>query len=264
LPATLYCKALPLLSAVSKISKSETVTTELYCSAINPEDVTPLNDLQTKKTEVASKSITTWKEKLLQFSTIASILCVIDCTILPILTLVLPLLGMMSAVNTILPMNHLIHHYGHLMTIYFVLPVGFFATTTNYLYNHRKKWITAIGWFGLTLILAANSGTGGCGSMLEHVHAHAHQSTHHVVANAVTVPTDLPFWDGIVQLVLSIRNTIQHGIYHRITNLSGCAFLIVSNYISHQHQKNHRAKQQHVHGKDCCTPKIPPTMTTSI
>ena len=36
----------------------------------------------------------TWKDRLLKMSNIASILCVIDCTVLPIVTVLLPLLGL--------------------------------------------------------------------------------------------------------------------------------------------------------------------------
>lgn len=260
LPTALYTSSISSSSSSSSSNNNKGTTTQLYCSAINPDDIA-IDDREMKTSEVVSKSTTatSWKEKLLQFSTIASILCVVDCTILPILTIILPLLGMVSAVNTMLPFNHLLHHSGHLMTIYFVLPIGFFATTTNYLYNHRQKWITAIGWFGLLLILAANSGTGGCGSIAaDHVHTHAHHAVHTAATHV-----SLPLWDGFLQLVLSVRNTIQHGIYHRITNLSGCAFLIVSNYISHQYQKNHRTTKSHVHGKDCCAPTPRPS-TTSI
>lgn len=256
LPTVLYksSSAATASPIFNKDKKKPVTNMELYCSAINPDD-TATDDSQIENSEVPSKAAS-WKETLLRFSTIASILCVIDCTILPILTIVLPLLGMVSAVNTILPFNHLVHHYGHLMTIYFVLPIGFFATTINFLYNHRKKWITAIGWCGLLLILAANTGSGGCGPAMEHVHAHSQHTHHTVVVRTVVTHASLSLWDGMIQSVSSILHTIQHGIYHRITNLSGCALLIVSNYISHQYQKNHHAT--HAHGKDCCTPSPRP------
>ena len=219
-------------------------STELYyCAAIRPDAEIAMDDNGPTK---SATTTTTWKNKLLQFSTLASLLCVMDCTILPILTVILPLLGMVSSVPTMVGHDAL-HHYGHLMTIYFVLPTGALATTINYWYNHGKKWITAIGWFGLLLILAANSGAGGCGAAAEHLSSHAH---HHL---ATTTSSSITTWDGMIHLLSSIRNTIQHGMYHRITNISGCAFLILSNYLSHRyHQKNHGR----THGKDCCTPLL--------
>lgn len=51
----------------------------------------------------------TWKDRLLKVSNIASILCVIDCTVLPIVTVVMPLLGL--AAFTPAQMEWL-HHFG--------------------------------------------------------------------------------------------------------------------------------------------------------
>ena len=231
-------------TTASAASFRKTTSTELYyCAAIRPDAEIAMDDDGPTK---SATTTTTWKNKLLQFSTLASLLCVMDCTILPILTVILPLLGMVSSVPTVVGHDAL-HHYGHLMTIYFVLPTGALATTINYWYNHGKKWITAIGWFGLLLILAANSGAGGCGAAAEHLSSHAH---HHL---ATTTTSSITTWDGMIHLLSSIRNTIQHGMYHRITNISGCAFLILSNYLSHRyHQKNHGR----THGKDCCTPLL--------
>lgn len=50
-----------------------------------------------------------WKDRLLKMSNIASMLCVIDCTVLPIVTVVLPLLGL--AGFTAAQMEWL-HHFG--------------------------------------------------------------------------------------------------------------------------------------------------------
>jgi MerC mercury resistance protein len=230
----------------TKSNPTSVATFELYCSAINPCE----SEIEENKNKNNPTIVSSWKDNLLKFSTMASILCVIDCTVLPILTLLLPLLGMVSAVNTLLPLNHLIHHVGHQITIYFVLPIGFFATTTNYLLNHRKKWILSIGWFGLLLVLAANTG-GGCSTIVEQVqtHTHAHVMTsHHNTLSAL---------DGTITFLSQLLHIIQHGTYHRIVNLTGCAFLIASNYISHKYQGTHaHSAKGHLHGENCC-PKPP-------
>ena len=57
-----------------------------------------------------------WRERLLRVSRIGSILCVIDCTLLPIVTFLLPLLGVVN------PHLEWLHDLGHSMALYFVLP----------------------------------------------------------------------------------------------------------------------------------------------
>lgn len=150
-----------------------------------------------------SKDESSWKQRLLKFSNIASFLCVLDCTVLPAVTLLLPLLGFVTSPAT----SELFCTIGHAAALYFVLPVGFLATTTNYLYNHRKFWITSIGWLGMLLIFGANA-------------PHGHHHHHHAA-------------QGLIQTVL---HGIQHGVAHRVTNLAGCALLILSNRISHRQQ----------------------------
>jgi hypothetical protein len=59
--------------------------------------------------ELPKEEQVTWKDRLLKASNIASILCVIDCTVLPIVTVVLPLLGL--AAFTPAQMEWL-HHFG--------------------------------------------------------------------------------------------------------------------------------------------------------
>jgi hypothetical protein len=139
------------------------------------------------------------KERLLKASTFASMLCVLDCTILPIITIILPLFGIVAASPA--QMEGL-HELGHQLALWFVLPVGGLATTLNY-NNHRKLGIFAIGWLGLTAVVAANAGCHAVPGALGH-------ALHHVL------------------------HSLHHGILHRVTNLAGCALLLTSNYLSHK------------------------------
>ena len=69
-------------------------------------------------------SIYAWKENLLQISNVASFLCVIDCTILPIITLLLPLIGFAASPDQ----EEWLHHIGHKVAMNFVLPSKFDLT----------------------------------------------------------------------------------------------------------------------------------------
>lgn len=149
----------------------------------------------------ASKLETTsWKDKLLKVSNFASALCVIDCTLLPLVTIVLPLFGIVAASPA---QMHYLHELGHQVALWFVMPVGTLATTLNYS-NHGKFWISSLGWLGLVAILLAN---GGC-----HVFPHFHGPVGHALHE--------------------LTHLLHHGIMHRVTNLTGCFLLLFSNYLS--------------------------------
>lgn len=145
---------------------------------------------------------TSFMEKLLKVSNFASLLCVLDCTILPFVTIILPLFGIIAASPA---QMEFLHELGHQFALYFVLPIGGLATTMNYT-QHRKLWISAIGWIGLALVVASNAGChlahglpGAVGHWLHH-------------------------W----------LEYIAHGVVHRVTNLTGCFLLLFSNYLSHK------------------------------
>jgi hypothetical protein len=145
-------------------------------------------------------------ENLRRLSDFASILCVIDCTVLPIVTVILPLLGILNLEAAQL---EFLHQVGHKIALFFVLPVGSLTSVLNYV-SHKKVWITFLGGLGLTMVGVANS----------HFHG-------------------LPFL-GEAELL----HKIQHGSLHRIINLLGCSFLLGSNYLSqkqgcahHKHEK---------------------------
>mmetsp|Transcript_52754 Transcript_52754/g.157929 ORF Transcript_52754/g.157929 Transcript_52754/m.157929 type:complete len:291 (-) Transcript_52754:723-1595(-) len=137
------------------------------------------------------------KEKLLKVSNVASVLCVLDCTILPAVTLLLPLLGM----ATTPAQSAWLHELGHRVALFFVLPVGGMAASLNY-FSHRRRKVSFLALLGLCLIYAANAPHGAPAvSLLPHRLAHA----------------------------------LRCGSWvHRTTNLLGCALLLGSNYASHR------------------------------
>jgi len=137
-----------------------------------------------------------WKQRLLQTSNIASILCVIDCTVLPAVTIFLPILGAAGSAEQ----ANWLHDVGQSIALWFVVPVGGCAATMNHL-THRKARLSAMAALGLTLIYAANGQGGPVLSRLPHHLAHSLHSGARL---------------------------------HRATNLLGCAFLLGSNYLSHK------------------------------
>ena len=188
--------------SLSSSSSLQQQRAAIYCSAVNT------SDMETPPPK------NRWNDSLLQFSNWASLLCILDCTILPVLTVLLPLLGMVSSAGILSSAG--LHAASHQLTRYVVLPLGTLATSINYFTAHKKKWITALGWCGLGLIALANSG-GGCAVGHAHVHAAA--------------PSLAARW----------LHTVQHGLYHRLVNLTGCALLMGSNYLSYRRSKSHAA-----------------------
>jgi MerC mercury resistance protein len=160
-------------------------------------------------------------DDLRQVSNFASMLCVLDCTVLPIMTVALPLLGIMNLGPARMDF---LHHLGHKLALYFVLPVGGSTGLLNYL-SHKKKWIASLTAVGLVLVGFANS----------HIRY-------------------LPFF-GHVELL----HVIQHGPMHRVVNIVGCGFLLGSNYLSQKqgcafdhesssHNHDHSHSHDHSHG----------------
>jgi hypothetical protein len=204
-PTSHFSDHLLICRAVSDFGEDST--------SISTSDNTPLSDEIVNTSPTNNSGLSTWlqkrvvlgktttinvKESLLKVSNFASLLCVLDCTILPLITIVLPLFGIVAASPA---QMEWLHQLGHSLALGFVLPVGGLATTLNYT-NHGKLWITTMGWTGLLAVLAANA---GC------VH--------------------LPFGGHLLHNVLHV---FHHGLIHRITNLAGCALLLSSNYLSHK------------------------------
>ena len=152
----------------------------------------------------------TWKDRLLTVSNIASILCVIDCTVLPIVTVAMPFLGL--AAFSPAQMEWL-HNFGHQVALYFVIPVGGLAAALNY--SSHKQWkVSAPAALGLLLIYLANGHGGPILGLLPHDLAH---SLHCGTA------------------------------LHRTTNVVGSALLLGSNYKSHQATHAHGDCCHHDH-----------------
>lgn len=191
-PNLLYCS---VVSADAESSDDESGNPMVFYERHRPS-VTSL---------VPQKPRFNWKEQILQVSNIASALCVIDCTLLPALTILLPLLGVVASTTG---WSHWLHEAGHLMALTFVVPVGLMATTTNYLLSHRTKWIAVLGLCAVLLIGMANA---GC-------------ALSHAVEDVVP---------GILGYYLhKLLHAVHHGLAHRIANLVGCALLMTSNYFS--------------------------------
>ena len=91
----------------------------------------------------------TWKALVQTISNFASLLCVLDCTLLPIITILFPLL------NMAIPLESL-HHLGHAIAMCFVLPVGALTTAFNF-GTHRRIRLALSSVMGLILIAMANS-----------------------------------------------------------------------------------------------------------
>jgi hypothetical protein len=149
-------------------------------------------------------------DRMRQVSNVASFLCLLDCTILPIVTVALPLLGIFTVGSSQL---EFFHELGHSLALYFVLPVGSVTMVTNYL-SHRKTWIATLAMMGLLLVGLAN------------------YSSHH--------PPPLLLGSTSLSWLGHVLHTIQHdGPWHRVVNISGCALLLGSNYLSQQRGCDH-------------------------
>ena len=137
--------------------------------------------------------------KIRQLSNLASWLCVVDCTLLPLITVLIPLFGFIKLGSDQLEW---IHHIGHSLALFFVLPVGSLSTMLNY-ESHRQKRIAALAAVGLALVAMANS-------------------------HSLPVIGHIEFF-----------HPFHHGCLHQLVNISGCALLLTSNYLSRR-QNNRR------------------------
>lgn len=112
---------------------------------------------------------TGWKALIQRISNYASLLCVLDCTLLPLFTILFPLVG---AANSSLEW---LHHAGHMVALGFVLPVGALTTTLNFS-THKRNELLATSLVGLVMILLANA------PHLPHVpHLFHHGMTHRII-----------------------------------------------------------------------------------
>jgi hypothetical protein len=139
-------------------------------------------------------------DRFRRVSNVASLLCVLDCTLLPLVTVALPLLGVLDlGAARVRALDRL----GHALALYFVLPVGGFPTVVNYL-SHRRARIAALAILGLALVGTANS----------HFH----------------VPWGWPW--GWLGTILHKAQGCGTSPWHRVANVGGCALLLGANYWS--------------------------------
>lgn len=150
-------------------------------------------------------------EALTKFSNFASMLCVIDCTVLPAVTVLLPLIGLAAS-----PAQSIwLHELGHKVALFFVLPVGSLASSLGYV-SHRKKSYLMCAVFGLALIYASNGHGGPILSLIPH----------------------------------ELGHSIHAGVLHRPSNILGCAFLLGSNYLSRKLSHGDCCDHSHGHSHD--------------
>ncbi|GMH83461.1 hypothetical protein TrST_g444 [Triparma strigata] len=146
--------------------------------------------------------------KLTSVANFAGMLCVIDCTVLPVLTVATPVL---SAFKIPMLSESLLHSMSHAISLFFVLPVGSLSSSLNYLQSKAKAPFL-VSLLGLLLIGSANFDW-------------CHFGIHNAVAHALHCGT----W------------------VHRSVNLLGCAFLIGGNRVAHKKAHEAGACCDHKH-----------------
>lgn len=163
-----------------------------------------------------------WKSRLLDVSNLASMLCVLDCTLLPLVSVAFPaiswIIGITAASSATAAVPQLatftttvLPALGHAIALCFVLPVGVLTTAVNYFFGHKQVRFVLPAVLGLACIYAANSSTGVGVPVIDGAleawgiatHSHAHAGVAHV-----------------------------EGWAHRLTNTAGCALLLGTNYAS--------------------------------
>ena len=195
---------------------------------------------------------TSWKEKLVDVSNLASLLCVLDCTLLPLVSIAIPTLswgvGFITGNAAYVASNNsimaglssflaYIPALSHGIALYFVIPVGVLTTIVNYFFGHKEVKFSLLSLVGVALIYVANSSSGvgipnidawlqasGIVAMAGH-HAHHGHHVHDACGAMVGAATGM------------MAHTCPEGLAHRMTNTLGCAFLLGSNYASRKYME---------------------------
>jgi len=142
-----------------------------------------------------------YEQKISKVANFASILCAIDCTVLPLVTVTLSLLGIAASPSQL----KWLHELGHSVALFFVLPVGGLATTMNFI-AHRHILPSSFAFLGLFLIYLTNGHGGPILSKIPH---------------------------GLI-------HPLHHNmLIHRVVNLTGVACLLGSNYYLHRKGCSH-------------------------
>lgn len=213
-------------------------------STLSSSALLPLNSAP--ETSTAS-----WKENLIDLSNLASLLCVLDCTLLPFVSIAIPALSwgagalggataatatgggnsVTIALSSVLPYLPAV---SHAIALYFVIPVGLLTTGINYFFGHKQVRFSLLSLAGVALVYAANSSAGvgiptvdgwlaskGIATAALGSHAHVHDACGAVVGAATGM----------------LAHTCPEGLAHRMTNTLGCAFLLGSNYSSKKYME---------------------------
>ena len=190
-----------------------------------------------------------WKERLLDVSNFASLLCVLDCTLLPLVSIAIPALswglglilgsgGSLSTATMPPALSAFLAYLpalSHGIALYFVIPVGLLTTIINYFFGHREVKFSMAALFGVTLIYVANSSAGvgipsidamlhSAGIVAGGVHDHAGH-VHNACGAMVGAATNM------------MAHTCPEGWAHRMTNTLGCAFVLGSNCASRKYME---------------------------
>jgi len=214
------------------------------------------NNNPTSEYDTTTKEATTWKERLMDVSNLASLLCVLDCTLLPLVSIAIPALSwgvgfvtgtdalggataatssnsIMAGLSSLLVQLPALSHG---IALYFVIPVGLLTTIVNYFFGHREVRFSLLSFVGVALIYVANSSSGvGIPNVDAWLHsmgivatahgshgAHVHDACGAVVGAATGM----------------MAHTCPEGLAHRLTNTLGCAFLLGSNYYSRKYMED--------------------------
>mmetsp|Transcript_15954 Transcript_15954/g.30987 ORF Transcript_15954/g.30987 Transcript_15954/m.30987 type:complete len:258 (+) Transcript_15954:61-834(+) len=170
-------------------------------------------------------------KRMSRFATIAGFLCILDCTALPIVVLVMQLSGFASPST-----SARLHELGHKLALYFVLPIGGTATLSNFLV-HRRLPIT----FGALLGLAAVFATNGHGGPLRLLPGSLRHQLHHGVTHKVV---------NLLGCALLIGSNY---VSHRMAHANGCGTCCnhggqAHGGNSHAHSHGGEAEQSDEHG----------------
>jgi hypothetical protein len=207
-----------------------------YSSSQTDTDRTqPVLQLKTSN-QLTQQPTPSWKDRLIDVSNIASFLCVLDCTLLPLVSIALPALSWIAGGVSIGSNNNVVlagfssmadflPALGHGIALFFVIPVGLLTTIVNYFFGHKQWRFSVASLFGMMLIYAANSNSGvGIASVDSFltswgIASHSHGGHVHDACGAIVGATT-----GM------LTHSCGEGWAHRLTNTLGCAFLLGSNH----------------------------------
>ncbi len=244
----------PSSRSLGGISSSALISTEADQTSLLPPLYQSTSNTMQSSQEASSSNVSidnnnngSWKERLLDVSNFASLLCVLDCTLLPLVSIAIPalswgvgfIIGSGGASTAVPPALSAFLAYlpvlSHGIALYFVIPVGLLTTVINFFFGHREVKFSMSALFGVALIYAANSSTGvgipsidawlqSTGIVAGGVHDHAGH-VHNACGAVVGAATNM------------LTHTCPEGWAHRMTNTVGCGFLLGSNYASRKYME---------------------------